>query len=55
MIEFRNELNKSNSDIIISYIFKSIKNDYNIMELSDSIRAFQNINDALYNFGINSR
>lgn len=52
LIEFKNELSKSNGDIIISNISGAVKNDYNLMELSYSLESFQNINDALYNFGI---
>lgn len=52
LVEIKNELSKSNGDIIISDISGAVKNDYNLMELSNSLQAFQDINSALYNFGI---
>lgn len=52
LIEFKKEISKSNGDIIVSDISGAVKNDYNLMELSNSIEAFKDINDALYNFGI---
>lgn len=52
LIEFKKEISKSNGDIIVSDISGAVKNDYNLMELSNSLEAFKDINDALYNFGI---
>lgn len=52
LVEIKNELSKSNGDIIISDISGAVKNDYNLMELSNSLQAFQDIDSALYNFGI---
>lgn len=52
LVDIKSELSKSNGDIIISDISGAVKNDYNLMELSNSLQAFQDINEALYNFGI---
>ena len=51
-IKLKGELVKLNGDIIISNICGAVKNDYNLMELSNSIAVFKDIDDALYNFGI---
>ena len=52
LIEIKKELSKSDGNIILSNISGAVKNDYNLMELSYSLEAFKDINDALYNFGI---
>lgn len=51
-IKLKGELVKLNGDIIISNICGAVKNDYNLMELSNSIAVFKDIDNALYNFGI---
>lgn len=52
LVEIKSDFSKSNGDIILSDISGAVKNDYNLMELYNSLQAFQDINAALYNFGI---
>ena len=52
-IDFKKKLNNDfYGDIVLSNMNGVVKSDYDLMELSDSIEAFESLNDALYNFGI---
>ena len=52
-INFKKEFNNDcYGDIVLSNMNGTIKLDYDLMELSNSIESFESLNDALYNFGI---
>ena len=52
-IDLKKELNNEcYGDIVLSNMNGAVKFDYDLMELSNSIEAFESLSDALYNFGI---
>lgn len=51
-IHLKKELSQNKGSIVLSNMCGVVKSDYNLMELSSFIDSFQDINDALYNFGI---
>ncbi|MEI0538166.1 STAS domain-containing protein [Brachyspira pulli] len=51
-IELKKELSHKKGELIISGMYGVVKNDYNLMELSNYIESFNDINNAYYNFGI---
>lgn len=51
-IQLKKELSQNKGNIVLSNMCSVVKSDYNLMELSSFIDSFQDINDALYNFGI---
>ena len=52
IIQLKKDLSQNKGNIVLSNVFGVVKSDYNLMELSNFIDSFQDINDALYNFGI---
>ena len=52
IIQLKKDLSQNKGNIVLSNMFGVVKSDYNLMELSNFIDSFQDINDALYNFGI---
>ncbi|MEI0565268.1 STAS domain-containing protein [Brachyspira pulli] len=51
-IDLKKELSHKKGELIISGMYGVVKNDYNLMELSNYIESFNDINNAYYNFGI---
>ena len=51
-IDLKKELSRKKGELIISGMYGVVKNDYNLMELSNYIESFNDINNAFYNFGI---
>ena len=52
IIQLKKDLSQNKGNIVLSNMFGVVKSDYNLMELSNFIDSFQDINDALYSFGI---
>ena len=52
LIELKKQLLHNKGNIVLSNMYGVVKSDYNLMELSSFIDSFQDINDALYNFGV---
>ncbi|CRF34032.1 hypothetical protein BRSU_1831 [Brachyspira suanatina] len=52
LIELKKELSHKKGDLVLANMYGVVKNDYNIMELSNYLESFNNINNAFYNFGI---
>ncbi|WP_300365913.1 STAS domain-containing protein [Brachyspira sp.] len=48
----KKELSNNNGDLVIINMYGAVKNDYNIMELSNYLESFNDISSAFYNFGI---
>ncbi|WP_300720935.1 STAS domain-containing protein, partial [uncultured Brachyspira sp.] len=51
-IELKKELQNKNGDLVLINMNGAVKNDYNIMELSNYLESFNDISSAFYNFGI---
>ncbi len=52
LIELKSELLHKKGDLVLAGMYGVVKNDYNIMELSNYLESFNDINNAFYNFGI---
>lgn len=52
IVEFKKELLHQKGDLVLANMYGVVKNDYNIMELSNYLESFNNIDNAFYNFGI---
>nr|WP_300717754.1 hypothetical protein [uncultured Brachyspira sp.] len=48
----KKELQNKNGDLVLINMNGAVKNDYNIMELSNYLESFNDISSAFYNFGI---
>ena len=51
-IDLKKDLAHKKGDLVLSGMYGVVKSDYDLMELSDYIESFNNINNAFYNFGI---
>ncbi|MCZ9891564.1 STAS domain-containing protein [Brachyspira hyodysenteriae] len=52
LVELKKELLHKKGDLVLINMYGVVKNDYNIMELSNYLESFNDINNAFYNFGI---
>ena len=52
LIELKKELLHKKGDLVLVNMYGVVKNDYNVMELSNYLESFNDINNAFYNFGI---
>ncbi|WP_295162396.1 STAS domain-containing protein [uncultured Brachyspira sp.] len=52
LIVLKDELLNKKCNLVLTGMYGVVKNDYNIMELSNYLESFNNINNAFYNFGI---
>ncbi|ACN83574.1 STAS domain-containing protein [Brachyspira hyodysenteriae] len=52
LVELKKELLHKKGDLVLTNMYGVVKNDYNIMELSNYLESFNDINNAFYNFGI---
>lgn len=52
LVELKKELSHKKGDLVLASMYGVVKNDYNLMELSNYLESFNDINNAFYNFGI---